>query len=92
MVFIVFLILKLAEIGQVATWSWWWVTAPLWMPTGAVVSFYIIIGIIWVFKNISSSRKISVQKHLEELEKKSGFQQRLEQAQKKREEERNKTL
>lgn len=31
-VFIVFLILKLAGIGVVATWSWWWVTAPLWGP------------------------------------------------------------
>lgn len=30
LVFIVFLTLKLAEIGVVATWSWWWVTAPLW--------------------------------------------------------------
>jgi len=32
-VFIVFLILKLAEVGKVAAWSWWWVTAPLWIPT-----------------------------------------------------------
>lgn len=28
-VFLVFLVLKLA--GVIA-WSWWWVTAPLWMP------------------------------------------------------------
>ena len=27
--FIVFLVLKLAGIGSVATWSWWWVTSPL---------------------------------------------------------------
>lgn len=33
-VFLVFLILKLAEIGVVANWSWWWVTAPLWLPIG----------------------------------------------------------
>ena len=30
-IFLVFLILKLAGIGQVATWSWWWVTRPLWI-------------------------------------------------------------
>ena len=30
-IFLVFLILKLAGIGQVATWSWWWVTSPLWI-------------------------------------------------------------
>ncbi len=31
-VFLVFLVLKLAEIGVVASWSWWWVTSPLWIP------------------------------------------------------------
>ena len=30
-VFLIFLILKLADIGVVATWSWWWVTCPLWI-------------------------------------------------------------
>ena len=29
--FVVFLILKLTD---VITWSWWWVTAPLWIPFG----------------------------------------------------------
>lgn len=33
-VFIVFLVLKL--IGQI-DWSWWWVTAPLWIPFGLVL-------------------------------------------------------
>ena len=30
-VFLVLLVLKLAGIGAVAAWSWWWVTAPLWI-------------------------------------------------------------
>lgn len=30
--FIVFLTLKLAEVGAVKDWSWWWVTSPLWIP------------------------------------------------------------
>ena len=30
-VFLIFLVLKLAGIGIVATWSWW-VTSPLWIP------------------------------------------------------------
>lgn len=34
LLFILFLGLKLAGIGQVANWSWWWVTSPLWI--GAV--------------------------------------------------------
>ena len=45
--FLIFLTLKLAEVGQVATWSWWWVTAPLWVPiiilgvVGLIAIFYI---------------------------------------------------
>jgi len=31
-VFIVFLVLKLIDAEPVASWSWWWVTAPLWIP------------------------------------------------------------
>lgn len=31
LVFLVLLFLKLAEIGAVATWSWWLVTCPLWI-------------------------------------------------------------
>lgn len=45
LVFIVFLTLKLAEIGQVAQWSWVWVTAPLWMPMAMLVA----IGIAALF-------------------------------------------
>jgi len=43
--FIVFLVLKLT--GNI-TWSWWWVTSPLWIPfligTGLVLT--ILIGVI----------------------------------------------
>jgi hypothetical protein len=41
--FIVFLVLKLTE---TIDWSWWWVTAPLWIPVGLVFAFLIISGII----------------------------------------------
>lgn len=41
--FIVFLVLKLT--GTI-TWSWWWVTAPLWIPVAIVVAFLIISGLI----------------------------------------------
>jgi hypothetical protein len=41
--FIVFFILKLTEI---ITWSWWWITAPLWIPAAIVVAFLIISGLI----------------------------------------------
>lgn len=38
LVFLVFLALKLAGIGVVATWSWWWITSPLWIPVGLVLA------------------------------------------------------
>lgn len=38
-VFIVFLVLKL--LGKI-TWSWWWVTAPLWGPIALFVGISII--------------------------------------------------
>ena len=47
--FIIFLVLKLAEIGTVATWSWWWVTAPLWIPFAFGVSIFLIMFIVGVF-------------------------------------------
>lgn len=44
--FIVFLVLKLAAIGQVAHWSWWWVFAPLWMPIGLVIGIWLVIALL----------------------------------------------
>ena len=41
--FIVFLILKLC--GTI-TWSWWWVTAPLWIPAGIAIVLILLIAII----------------------------------------------
>jgi hypothetical protein len=41
--FLIFLTLKLAEIGQVATWSWWWVTSPLWIPIVFVVAILVLV-------------------------------------------------
>ena len=45
--FIVFLVLKLTN---VINWSWWWVTAPLWIPVSIVLVVLfiaiVILGII----------------------------------------------
>lgn len=40
--FIVFLVLELLKVTDVATWSWWWVTAPLWAPTAVVLGLFAI--------------------------------------------------
>lgn len=47
LVFVVFLVMKLAHIGDVANWSWWWVTAPLWIPWALIA--LLILGIIAFF-------------------------------------------
>lgn len=42
-IFLIFLFLKLGEIGQVATWSWWWVISPLWIPVSIALGFMFIV-------------------------------------------------
>jgi phosphoglycerol transferase MdoB-like AlkP superfamily enzyme len=41
--FVVFLILKLCN---VIDWSWWWVTAPLWIPVALFVVVCVIVFIV----------------------------------------------
>lgn len=41
--FIVFLVLKLTGTTAVATWSWWWVTSPLWIGVALTASIWIVI-------------------------------------------------
>lgn len=41
--FIVFLVLKLVN---VIDWSWWWVTAPLWIPLGLAVGLGILVAVV----------------------------------------------
>ena len=39
--FLIFLVLKLTGVGMVATWSWWWVLSPLWIPIVVVLGILI---------------------------------------------------
>lgn len=45
--FCIFLVLKLTG---VITWSWWWVTSPLWLPFAVIIglAFLIFIACVWV--------------------------------------------
>ena len=45
--FLVFLVLKLTGKTVVATWSWWWVTAPLWggLAIGLII---LLIGLLFI--------------------------------------------
>jgi hypothetical protein len=42
--FLIFLTLKLAEVGPVAEWSWWWVFSPIWIPLALVGIIATIVG------------------------------------------------
>jgi len=43
-VFLIFLTLKLCG---VIDWSWWWVTAPLWIPFALGMVLLIVVAIWW---------------------------------------------
>lgn len=45
--FLIFVTLKLAGIGTVATWSWWAVTSPLW---GGVLFFLALFALAFTLK------------------------------------------
>jgi hypothetical protein len=43
---LVFITLKLAGIGVVATWSWWWVLSPIWLPITVVLGIILVLTLI----------------------------------------------
>jgi len=52
--FLIFLVLKLCG---VITWSWWWVTAPLWGGLAIVGVIIIAFALVGVIQAISAHRK-----------------------------------
>ena len=50
---IVFITLKLVGISAVATWSWWWVVSPLWIPLAIALAVFVVImifaGLVAIF-------------------------------------------
>lgn len=53
--FLIFLVLKLTGKTVVASWSWWWVTAPLWggLAIGLVI---LLIGLLFIGLSILINR------------------------------------
>lgn len=49
---LIFVTLKLAEIGVVATWSWWWVLSPFWIPLAIALGLLVVAGVIFGFANL----------------------------------------
>ena len=50
--FLIFLTLKLAGLGVVATWSWWWVFSPLWISFALILFLIGITSVILMIKDI----------------------------------------
>ena len=48
---LMFIFLKLAEIGNVATWSWFWVLSPVWIPVVLAFTTIIVIYIVLWFNS-----------------------------------------
>ena len=46
---LIFLTLKLGGWGVVATWSWWWVFSPIWIPILLVVIILFILFLVGHF-------------------------------------------
>lgn len=45
---ILFITLKLLNVTVVASWSWWWVLAPIWGPLALVLGLAAVGGIIFL--------------------------------------------
>lgn len=43
LLFLVFLVLKLTN---VISWSWWWVTAPLWIAFAVTLTILVVAGVL----------------------------------------------
>jgi len=43
--FLIFMVLKLTNY---INWSWWWVTAPLWIPLLIILGVLTVIGIVFL--------------------------------------------
>ena len=52
--FIVFLVLKLTN---VINWSWWWVTAPLWIPSAIIIGIGLLVVVAFIIEMILKKKK-----------------------------------
>ena len=46
--FLIFLVLKLTNYID---WSWWWVTAPLWIPLLLILGALAVLGVLFLIKS-----------------------------------------
>lgn len=44
--FLIMFVMKVMGLGAVASWSWWWVTAPLWGPIAFVIGVALLLSFV----------------------------------------------
>jgi len=49
---LIFLTLKLAGLGVVATWSWWWVCSPLWISLAITLFIIGVASVILMLRDV----------------------------------------
>jgi len=49
---VILFVLKVLEIGVVATWSWWWVFSPIWI---SILLFLVFILLVVIIAAISAA-------------------------------------
>ena len=54
LLFLVFLTLKLTN---VINWSWWWITAPLWIPSAIIIGIGLLVVAILALTSIIEKKK-----------------------------------
>ena len=48
LLFIIFSVLKLAEVKPVADWSWLWIFSPLWIPVALIITLVLMGAIVLI--------------------------------------------
>ena len=52
---LLFLVLLVLKLTGIITWSWWWITAPLWAGAALLILFTLIIALAAFIKQIASA-------------------------------------
>jgi membrane protein YdbS with pleckstrin-like domain len=62
LLFTVFLVLKLCD---VIAWSWWWVSAPIWIPFAIGAICMLVVGFIYLFETPEQKKARKLQESVD---------------------------
>ena len=54
---VIFAVLKLCKVGLVASWSWWWVLSPIWIPLALALAISIVgVAVVYIMDLIGRKK------------------------------------